>query len=103
MAEAKNTLRKLIKAVEDGEPVTIYRHGWEDGLAGSNPVPRRPLSVRPLASAAESKAGLAQRGVSGSGSLKGSYSLNHSSSTFTHGSTTSTVYGPPNFISVVSN
>ena len=27
MAEAKNTLRKLIKAVEDGESVTIYRHG----------------------------------------------------------------------------
>jgi prevent-host-death family protein len=27
VAEAKNTLPKLIKAVEDGEPVTIYRHG----------------------------------------------------------------------------
>jgi prevent-host-death family protein len=27
VAEAKNTLPRLIKAVEDGEPVTIYRHG----------------------------------------------------------------------------
>ena len=27
MAEAKNKLSKLIKAVEDGESVTIYRHG----------------------------------------------------------------------------
>ena len=27
VAEAKNTLPKLIKAVEDGESVTIYRHG----------------------------------------------------------------------------
>ena len=27
VAEAKNTLHKLIKAVEDGESVTIYRHG----------------------------------------------------------------------------
>jgi prevent-host-death family protein len=27
VAEAKNTLPKLIKAVEDGEPVTICRHG----------------------------------------------------------------------------
>jgi prevent-host-death family protein len=27
VAEAKNKLPKLIKAVEDGEPVTIYRHG----------------------------------------------------------------------------
>jgi prevent-host-death family protein len=27
VAEAKNTLPKLIKAVEDGELVTIYRHG----------------------------------------------------------------------------
>ena len=27
VAEAKNTLPKLIKAVEDGETVTIYRHG----------------------------------------------------------------------------
>jgi prevent-host-death family protein len=27
VAEAKNTLPKLIKAVEDGEFVTIYRHG----------------------------------------------------------------------------
>lgn len=26
VAEAKNTLPKLIKAVEDGESVTIYRH-----------------------------------------------------------------------------
>ena len=27
VAQAKNTLPKLIKAVEDGESVTIYRHG----------------------------------------------------------------------------
>jgi prevent-host-death family protein len=27
VAEAKNTLPKLIKAVEEGESVTIYRHG----------------------------------------------------------------------------
>ncbi len=27
VAEAKNKLPKLIKAVEDGESVTIYRHG----------------------------------------------------------------------------
>ena len=27
VAEAKNTLPKLIKAVEDGTSVTIYRHG----------------------------------------------------------------------------
>jgi prevent-host-death family protein len=27
VAEAKNTLPKLIKAVEDGGSVTIYRHG----------------------------------------------------------------------------
>jgi antitoxin (DNA-binding transcriptional repressor) of toxin-antitoxin stability system len=27
VAEARNTLPKLIKAVEDGESVTIYRHG----------------------------------------------------------------------------
>jgi len=27
VAEAKNTLPKLIKSVEDGESVTIYRHG----------------------------------------------------------------------------
>jgi prevent-host-death family protein len=27
VAEAKNTLPKLIRAVEDGESVTIYRHG----------------------------------------------------------------------------
>lgn len=27
VADAKNTLPKLIKAVEDGESVTIYRHG----------------------------------------------------------------------------
>ena len=27
LAEAKNTLPRLIKAVEDGESVTIYRHG----------------------------------------------------------------------------
>ena len=27
VADAKNTLPKLIKAVEDGEPVTICRHG----------------------------------------------------------------------------
>jgi prevent-host-death family protein len=27
VAEAKNTLPKLIRAVEDGEPVTICRHG----------------------------------------------------------------------------
>ena len=27
VAEAKNTLPKLIKAVEDGESVTIYRRG----------------------------------------------------------------------------
>jgi prevent-host-death family protein len=27
VAQAKNTLPKLIKAVEDGEPVTICRHG----------------------------------------------------------------------------
>jgi len=27
VSEAKNTLPKLIKAVEDGESVTIYRHG----------------------------------------------------------------------------
>ena len=27
VAEAKNTLSKLIEAVEDGESVTIYRHG----------------------------------------------------------------------------
>lgn len=27
VAEAKNKLPKLIKTVENGEPVTIYRHG----------------------------------------------------------------------------
>jgi prevent-host-death family protein len=27
VADAKNTLPRLIKAVEDGESVTIYRHG----------------------------------------------------------------------------
>jgi prevent-host-death family protein len=27
VAQAKNTLPKLIKAVEEGESVTIYRHG----------------------------------------------------------------------------
>jgi prevent-host-death family protein len=27
VAEAKNTLPKLIKAVEEGESVTVYRHG----------------------------------------------------------------------------
>ena len=27
VAQAKNTLPKLIRAVEDGEPVTICRHG----------------------------------------------------------------------------
>ena len=27
VAEAKNTLPKLIRAVENGESVTIYRHG----------------------------------------------------------------------------
>jgi prevent-host-death family protein len=27
VAEAKNTLPRLIKAVEEGESVTIYRHG----------------------------------------------------------------------------
>ena len=29
VAEAKNTLPKLIRAVEDGESVTIYRRGTE--------------------------------------------------------------------------
>jgi prevent-host-death family protein len=44
VAEAKNTLPKLIKAVEDGESVTIYRHGTPvaDLVRTSTADPKQP-------------------------------------------------------------
>ena len=44
VAEAKNTLPKLIKAVEDGESVTIYRHGTPvaDLVRTSAADPKKP-------------------------------------------------------------
>ncbi len=44
VAEAKNTLPKLIKAVEDGESVTIYRHGTPvvDIVRTTKADPERP-------------------------------------------------------------
>jgi prevent-host-death family protein len=42
VAEAKNTLPRLIKAVEAGETVTIYRHGTPvvDIVRTGRPIPR---------------------------------------------------------------
>jgi prevent-host-death family protein len=44
VAEAKNQLPKLIKAVEDGETVTIYRHGTPvvDIVRTSEAHPEKP-------------------------------------------------------------
>jgi antitoxin (DNA-binding transcriptional repressor) of toxin-antitoxin stability system len=44
VAEAKNTLPKLIKAVEDGESVTICRHGTPvvDIVRTTRAGPERP-------------------------------------------------------------
>lgn len=44
VAEAKNTLPKLIKAVEDGESVTIYRRGTPvvDIVRTTKAHPERP-------------------------------------------------------------
>ena len=44
VAGAKNTLPKLIKAVEDGESVTIYRHGTPvvDIVRTSTAHPEKP-------------------------------------------------------------
>jgi prevent-host-death family protein len=44
VAEAKNQLPKLIKAVEDGESVTIYRHGTPvvDIVRTSKAYPDKP-------------------------------------------------------------
>ena len=44
VAEAKNKLPKLIKAVEAGESVTIYRHGTPvvDIVRTTRPDPKRP-------------------------------------------------------------
>ena len=44
VAEAKNTLPRLIKAVEDGKSVTICRHGTPvvDLVRTSKPQPERP-------------------------------------------------------------
>jgi len=44
VAEAKNTLPRLIKAVEDGESVTIYRHGTPvvDIVRTTAADPRKP-------------------------------------------------------------
>lgn len=44
VAEAKNTLPRLIKAVEDGEPVTICRHGTPvvDLVPTSKAHPEKP-------------------------------------------------------------
>jgi len=44
VAEAKNQLPKLIKAVEDGESVTIYRHGTPvvDIVRTSKAHPEKP-------------------------------------------------------------
>ena len=44
VAEAKNTLPKLIKAVEEGESVTIYRHGTPvaDLVRTSAADPKKP-------------------------------------------------------------
>jgi prevent-host-death family protein len=44
VAEAKNTLPKLIKTVEDGESVTIYRHGTPvvDIVRTTTADPERP-------------------------------------------------------------
>jgi antitoxin (DNA-binding transcriptional repressor) of toxin-antitoxin stability system len=44
VAEAKNALPKLIKAVEDGESVTIYRHGTPvvDIVRTTKAHPERP-------------------------------------------------------------
>jgi prevent-host-death family protein len=45
VAEAKNTLPKLIKAVEDGESVTICRHGTPvvDLVRTTKADPKKPL------------------------------------------------------------
>lgn len=44
VAEAKNTLPKLIKAVEEGESVTIYRHGTPvvDMVRTTKADPKKP-------------------------------------------------------------
>ena len=44
VAEAKNRLPKLIKAVEDGVSVTIYRHGTPvvDIVRTTRPRPEKP-------------------------------------------------------------
>jgi antitoxin (DNA-binding transcriptional repressor) of toxin-antitoxin stability system len=44
VAEAKNTLPKLIKAVEEGEPVTICRHGTPvvDIIRTTKAYPEKP-------------------------------------------------------------
>ena len=44
VAEAKNTLPKLIKAVEDGETVTIHRHGTPvvDIVRTAKALPEKP-------------------------------------------------------------
>jgi antitoxin (DNA-binding transcriptional repressor) of toxin-antitoxin stability system len=44
VAEAKNTLPRLIKAVEEGESVTIYRHGTPvvDMVRTTRADPKRP-------------------------------------------------------------
>ena len=44
VAEAKNKLPKLIKAVEDGESVTIYRHGTPvvDLVRTTKALPEKP-------------------------------------------------------------
>jgi len=44
VAEAKNQLPRLIKAVEDGESVTIYRHGTPvvDIVRTSKTHPEKP-------------------------------------------------------------
>ena len=44
VADAKNQLPKLIKAVEDGESVTIYRHGTPvvDIVRTSQAHPEKP-------------------------------------------------------------
>ena len=44
VAEAKNTLPELVKAVEDGESVTTYRHGTPvaDIVRTSTADPKKP-------------------------------------------------------------
>ena len=44
VAEAKNNLPKLIKAVEDGDSVTIYRHGTPvvDIVRTTKALPEKP-------------------------------------------------------------